>query len=101
MCAGKESPAEHDQRLLKVLESLRLKRWPWNGPVTVREAHPESGRVAFHLLDGWCLLGTVDDESALVALSSTPPPRAFDLDIYRILMRWLETPAGKAAVSVA
>ncbi len=101
VCAGKESPAEHDQRLLKVLESLRLKRWPWNGPVTVREAHPESGRVAFHLLDGWCLLGTVDDESALVALSSTPPPRAFDLDIYRILLRWLETPAGKAAVSVA
>lgn len=101
VCAGKESPAEHDQRLLKVLESLRLKRWPWNGPVTVREAHPESGRVAFHLLDGWCLLGTVDDESALVALTSTPPSRAFDLDIYRILLRWLETPAGKAAVSVA
>lgn len=101
VCAGKESPAEHDQRLLKVLESLRLKRWPWNGPVTVREAHPESGRVAFHLLDGWCLLGTVDDESALAALTSTPPSRAFDLDIYRILLRWLETPAGKAAVSVA
>jgi DNA polymerase-3 subunit epsilon len=33
VCAGKESPAEHDERLLKVLESLRLKRWPWGGPV--------------------------------------------------------------------
>ncbi len=100
VCAGKESPAEHDERLLKVLESLRLKRWPWGGPVTVREAHPETGRLAFHLLDGWCVLGTVEDESALAALIAEPPARAFDLDTYRILLRWLDTPTGKASVSV-
>jgi len=100
VCAGKESLAEHDQRLLKVLESLRLKRWPWAGPVTIREAHPESGRLAFHLLDGWCVLGSVEDEAALAALIAAAPPRVFDLDTYRILLRWLDTPAGKASVSV-
>ena len=100
VCAGKESLAEHDERLLKVLESLRLKRWPWGGPVIVREAHPETGRLAFHLLDAWCVLGTVEDESALAALIAAPPARSFDLDTYRILLRWLETPAGKASVSV-
>ena len=35
VCAGKESPAEHDERLLKVLESLRIRRWPWPGPVAM------------------------------------------------------------------
>ena len=69
-------------------------------PGTVREAHPETGRLAFHLLDGWCVLGTVEDESALAALIAEPPARAFDLDTYRILLRWLDTPTGKASVSV-
>jgi hypothetical protein len=42
----------------------------------------------------------VEDESALAALIAAPPARSFDLDTYRILLRWLETPAGKASVSV-
>lgn len=99
VCAGKESAAEHDQRLLKVLESLRLKRWPWAGPVAVHERHPDTGREAWYLLDRWCLLGSADDEATLQALRATAPAARFDVDIYRILQRWLDSPAGKAAVT--
>lgn len=99
VCAGKESPAEHDERLLKVLESLRIRRWPWPGPVALREHHADTGRSAVHVVDRWCLLGTADDEAGLAALRGDPPARAFDLDTYRILQRWLDTPAGRAAVT--
>jgi len=98
VCAGKESTDAHDERLLKVLESLRIRRWPWPGVVAIREHHADSGRSAAHLVDRWCLLGSVSDDAELAALRESPPPRAFDLDIYRILQRWLETPAGRGAV---
>lgn len=99
VCAGKESHAQHDERLLKVLESLRLRRWPWPGAVVVREHHTDTGRSAAHVVDQWCLLGSVDDEAALEGLLEALPERRFDPDIYRILVRWLETPAGRAAVT--
>ena len=60
VCAGRETHAEHDERLLKVLESLRLPRWPWPGPVAIREYHADTGRSAMHLVDRWCLLGTAE-----------------------------------------
>ena len=99
VCAGKEDHAAHDERLLKVLESLRIRRWPWPGPVAIREHHAESGRSAVHLVDRWCLLGSVTDESELAGLLEAPPARVFELNTYRILLRWLDTPAGRSAVT--
>jgi hypothetical protein len=102
VCAGKEDHAEHDERLLKVLESLRIRRWPWPGPVAIREHHAETGRSAVHLVDRWCLLGSVTDESELAgAARRAAGPGPFDLDTYRILLRWLDTPAGRSAVPSA
>ena len=99
VCCGKEAHAEHDERLRKVLESLRIRRWPWDGPVAVREHHPDTGRSAVHVVDQWCLLGSVEDEGELGSLLEALPPRRFDLDTYRILQRWLDTPAGRSAVT--
>ncbi len=99
VCAGKEGQAAHDERLLKVLESLRLRRWPWSGPVAIREYHAETGRSAVHVVDQWCLLGSVEDEAELGCLLEALPARRFELDTYRILQRWLETPTGRGAVT--
>lgn len=99
VCAGKEELAEHDARLLKVLESLRLKRWPWDGPVAIHEDHAGTGRSEIHFFDRWCLLGSAPDEAALAQLLAAPPARAFDLDTYRILVRWLDAPTAGATVT--
>ena len=37
----------------------------------------------------WCWLGTARDESDLYAILETPPRAAFDLDIYRLLVKRL------------
>lgn len=100
VCAGRETHAEHDERLLKVLESLRLRRWPWPGPVAIREHHADTGRSATHLVDRWCLLGSAEDEGSFGELLAAPPARAFDLDTYRILVRWLDSPEARGAVTV-
>ncbi|TSA41518.1 MAG: ethanolamine utilization protein [Betaproteobacteria bacterium] len=84
VCAGKESRARHDLRLTDALSGLKLQAWPFKGRVGVREANGE--RTDLHVLDHWCYLGTVRAEHELDALDARP---AFDLDIYKILKRFL------------
>lgn len=97
-CAGKESFASHDERLLGALAAVRLKAWPWNGAVVVSERAAHSGQTAFHLIDRWCHLGSADTPAALDALIAAQPPRRFELDTCRILQRWLAVPANLAQV---
>lgn len=99
VCAGRERPEEHDARLAGALMSSRLKAWPWDGPAVVGESHAASGRQQWHLLDRWCHLGSAESPDALAELAAAKPLRAFELDTYRILLRWLDVPAHRAGVS--
>lgn len=96
VCDGRETPAQHDARLLGALAAARLKPWPWPGPAVAVERHGASGLTAHHLFDRWCYLGSTDDEAALAEIAAAP--RSFDLDTYRMFARWLTTPAHAAAV---
>lgn len=91
-CAGAESPAGHADRLEAALASLRLERWPFEGPVTLREGR--GARREFHVLDHWAYLGSVRtrDEAPQLAARAR---RDFDADTYRILRETL-TRSGAA-----
>ncbi|MBT0963092.1 exonuclease domain-containing protein [Denitromonas iodatirespirans] len=98
VCAGKETPAAHDQRLAGALAGKGLKPWPWSGPVLVHEQDPATGLAAWHVLDAWCYLATEETETAArKALAGAT--YAFDLDIYRVLLRWFDAPAHRQAVT--
>nr|WP_246265671.1 exonuclease domain-containing protein [Aromatoleum diolicum] len=99
VCAGKESITAHDERLLGALGAVRLRAWPWPGAVVVTERCAHSGSEAFHLLDRWCHLGSADSPDGLAQLRAKLPSRRFDLDIYRILVRWLAADAHHRAVT--
>lgn len=98
VCAGKESNAAHDQRLLGALGAVKLRPWPWTGSMVVAERCVHSGSEAWHVFDRWCLLGSADSVAALEALCADLPPRRFDLDIYRILVRWLAADGNRDRV---
>ena len=97
VCAAQETPETHDARLALALSGKGIKPWPWSGPVCVPEHDVESGRSDFHVIDAWCYLATVpaavDVEGALDGAAYH-----FDIDIYRLLVRWFDTPAHRAAV---
>jgi len=98
VCAGKEEAAEHDARLAIALVPLRMRRWPWEGPVAVSEFHEPSGHTAIHVFDRWCLLGTACDEAEAAELLAADTPRRFDLDLFRLLVRWLAQPGNTGLV---
>ncbi len=93
-CVSKETPEEHDRRLLGALASIRLKPWPWQGPMLIHERSDNGVHEAFHVFDRWCHLGSVNDDAALRALTAALPPRRFDAGIYRLLQRWLGNSAN-------
>ncbi len=97
VCAGSETLAQHDTRLLGALGAARLKPWPWPGAVVVKERNEASGREAFHLFDHWCHLASVD-QAAAVEVQLRQSRRIFDADLYRLLSRWLASPAHRALV---
>ncbi len=99
VCAGKESPEAHDARLIGALEAVRLKDWPWPGAMVVTEHSEHLDRTDYHLFDRWCHLGSVDSAEALAALQADPPPCRFDLDVCRMLQRWLSTEGNLARVA--
>ncbi len=99
VCAGRESIEAHDARLVGALGAVNVRAWPWPGAVVIEERSPHSGLVAFHLLDRWCHLGSADSPEGLEALLANSPARSFDLDIYRLLARWLAVPEHLAAVA--
>ena len=94
-CVGKEPLVLHDTRLQLALSSLKLKAWPFPGRIALRE-RPARGYTSdgtpdsdLHVLDHWTYLGTAHTEEELAALRAAPAPCAFDVDIYRILLRYL------------
>lgn len=97
VCAGKETPEAHDARLVAALSGKGVKPWPWPGPVCVPEHDPATGRSEFHLLDRWCYLATERSDADLAdALDGAA--YGFDIDIYRLLVRWFDAHAHRQSV---
>src|SRR5439155_108920 len=88
-CIGAESSAAHHARLREALARYALKPWPYAGTIGVVESSLIGERIELHVFRDWCWLGTARDESDLYAILETPPRAAFDLDIYRLLVKRL------------
>jgi DNA polymerase-3 subunit epsilon len=89
-CIGKEPRALHDARLRLALASLRLKAWPFAGPVGIREPGPAGVGSVLHVVDQWRHLGTAADDAEVAALVESAAGGGFDPDAYRIIARCLE-----------
>jgi DNA polymerase III subunit epsilon len=87
-CAGKEPPILHAVRVQMALSSLKLKPWPFPGRVALRERRA-GNEADLHVLDRWRYLGSARAEEELAALATRRPPEDFDIQVYRILVRYL------------
>lgn len=98
VCVDRESPEAHDARLARALAPLRIKPWPWSGPVAISEHVDATGHSALHVFDRWCWQGSAHEDSAAHELLQSPAARSFDLEYCRLFMRWLSQPGHVGAV---
>ena len=89
VCDGKESKAIHHLRLLQALSAHKLKAWPYQGKLAIREVCELTGRTAIHVFDQWCHLTTVDNENDYAEALEGKSIFAFDHDTYKLLLKAL------------
>ena len=87
VCAGAESPHEHDVRVAAALAPLAIPAWPLAAAGYVREASDDGERVDVHVFRDWCFAGTARNDAELAELVESPPRTAFDPDVTRLLLR--------------
>jgi DNA polymerase-3 subunit epsilon len=80
----------HDARVRLALASLRLRAWPFPGPVGIRERASDGPGTLLHVVDRWQHLGTARNESEVSELMRAGTERPFDPDGYRIVAKCLE-----------
>jgi DNA polymerase-3 subunit epsilon len=94
-CTGKEPLALHQLRVQLALAALKIKSWPFPGRIALRERGVRSGARSgvrsgeLHVLDHWTYLGTARSEEELAQLRARDAGAAFDVDVYKILIRFL------------
>jgi DNA polymerase-3 subunit epsilon len=88
-CVGIEPRALHDARLQMTLASLKLKPWPFRGPIGIREPTPDELGTRIHVIDRWRHLGTARDASEIAEMLRNAVSGSFDADAYRIIRRAL------------
>jgi len=87
-CAGKEPLLLHQMRVQLALSALKIKSWPFPGRVGLREGDE------IHVLDHWTYLGTARCEDELAALSAREADFTFDVDVYKVLVRYFSSHAS-------
>ena len=85
VCAGKEKHELHHLRLRNALISYKLKTWPYEGKVGIKEFNRETNKTDIHLFEHWCYLDTVAADADLQESINTRYDLLFDLDIYRLI----------------
>jgi DNA polymerase-3 subunit epsilon len=93
-CVGKEPLILHRTRLQLSLSALKLKTWPFPGRIALRERGRlgawefTGGSTELHVLDHWTYLSSARNEEQLAEICAGDWGTGFDVDVYRILVRY-------------
>lgn len=98
VCIGAESVLSHAMRLAQALAALRQRPWPYAGRIGVRERDRSTRRTELHVIDRWRYLGTAHTEAELRELANEPVRSPFDLDTYKMLVRFLRAPPAACEI---
>lgn len=88
-CCGKEPIGVHSARMMAALARLKLKAWPYTGPIGLVERDDFLDVEEVHLVHNWRYLGTARSEAEVHELLQDADQAAFDMDTYKLIKAWL------------
>lgn len=98
-CTGKEKAAIYNLRFETAFASMKIKTWPFSGPILIEESEFET-RKEYFLVNKWCYLGSVIVDNEGNRKTDLVNDLTFDLDIYKILRRFLKNPANRKKIQI-
>lgn len=96
-CVGKELPVAYNIRFLEAFGKTKIKRWPFPGPIIIEEKNEITQKTEYFLIDQWCYLGSVQSDQ-YGTFNQKHFHYSFDLDTYKILVRFLTSPRNEANI---
>jgi DNA polymerase-3 subunit epsilon len=99
-CIAKEKALNYNLRFMTAFGRTKIKSWPYPGAIIIEERQALSDKTEYFLVDQWCFLGTVDVDSN-GSFKETNHDYSFDLDTYKILVRYLSSPKNEKRISLA
>ena len=90
-CAGEEKSVLYNFGFVTALNALRVKPWPFPGPIAIEEQHPYDKQKEYFIVDKWCYLGSVKYDTQ-DNREQFEKEVLFDLDVYKILKQFLLKP---------
>lgn len=95
-CDGGEDVVKYNLRVQIAFHALRLKTWPWKGPVGVVEHNERTGATDILVVYNWMHVATLDSVDELDNLSLRGQAVNFDLDSYKLLVKTLMGRDGRS-----
>lgn len=110
-CIGEELPIKYNLRFTEAFYNLKIKSWPFPGPIMIEEYDAVEQRREVFVIDKWCLInGTINTEpledmnqetfTKSVLNSLNREDIIFDYDTYKILVRYLFDKRNQQSIKV-
>ena len=91
-CVGKELPLRYNMRFIEAFSEMKIKPWPFTGPIMIEEQNAITGEMQYFFLDNWCYMGSIITDSKGAVKKLPEEQIVFDTDMYKILLSYLRTP---------
>lgn len=85
-CMGKESALQYNMRHTIAFSALKIKKWPFPGPILIREENEQAGLTESFLIDRWTIQKILRNDQEN---TETMVDTSFNLDVYKILSRYV------------
>lgn len=95
-CDGGEDVVRYNLRTQIAFHGLRLKTWPWKGPVGVVEHNVRTGRTDILVVYNWMHVATLRGMDEIDGLSLRDQAVNFDLDSYKLVVKALMGQDGRS-----
>lgn len=95
-CAGKETPAQYNERVLTAFERNKIQSWPYKNAILLEE-HSNAEAYQAIVVDNWCVIAEVTQEESCEPVIKSQN-KVFDLDTYKILQSFLTHKLPKISI---
>jgi len=95
-CISTETTQSYNKRFEKVFQKRRIRTWPYEGPIVVKDEVDEYDGTAF-VIDNWCLIKTFSYSGDQSSEADTDTVE-FDYDAYKILSKYLLKNEGRRTI---
>lgn len=99
-CLKEEAPLMYNLRFLTGVTKNKIQPWPFSSPILITEKNEQENKKEYFLVDKWCFLGSVKNDSDECVEDLLQHEYLFDLDVYKIIRSFVKNPRNQRRITI-